>query len=51
MQSNLLPKSIYRNSGKFFLIIKAKPGSKKEGITGKFNIYYYLNLWQIRNFR
>jgi len=35
MQANLIPKSIYKNAGKVFLVIKARPGSKKEGITGK----------------
>ena len=36
--ASLLPKSIYKNSGKIFLIINARPGSKKEGITGKYLI-------------
>ena len=36
--ASLFPKSIYKNSGKIFLIINARPGSKKEGITGKYLI-------------
>jgi uncharacterized protein (TIGR00251 family) len=37
MHSNI-PKSIFNKSGRIFIIIKAKPGSKKEGITGFYKL-------------
>ena len=33
MQSNI-PKSIYKKVNQIFLVVRAKPGSKKEGING-----------------
>lgn len=35
MQASNIPKCIYKHSGRIFLVIKARPGSKREGITGK----------------
>jgi hypothetical protein len=35
MQSVNLPKSIYKKLDKVYLIVRAKAGSKKEGVSGK----------------
>src|SRR4051812_23896421 len=33
MQSTIIPKCIYKKISRIFLIVKAKPGSKKQGIS------------------
>jgi len=44
MQStNIIPKCIYKNFGRIFLIIKVKPGSKKEGIISNYLLFIQKN--------